>query len=172
MVRRLLAENYTVHTVNKGTAAGVALVEVYDALGTYDGTNRIANVSARAKISAGDGVLIAGMVISGETTCRVLVRAVGPTLSSFGVTGTLADPTLALYPAGSNSPVATNDDWSTVQSIITNEGLFKRVGAFDLPAGSKDSVLITRVTPGAYTLVASGKGAAEGQTLIEIYLID
>lgn len=171
MVRRLLAESYTLHTFNRGAAAGVVLVEAYDVLGSYDAANWITSVSARAKISAGEGVLIAGMVIAGETTCRVLVRAVGPALTNFGVDGVLADPILALYPAGSAQPVATNDDWAAVQSTVTSEDLFKRVGAFDLPVGSKDAVLIARVPPGAYTLVASGKGAAEGQTLIEVYLI-
>jgi len=84
MVRRLLAENYTVHTVNKGTAAGVALVEVYDALGTYDGTNRIANVSARAKISAGDGVLISRARARGGPDALELRRHRHPGRSDLG----------------------------------------------------------------------------------------
>ena len=148
------------------------LVEMYDALGAYDGGNRITNVSARARVSGGDGVLIAGLVVAGNTTCRLLARAVGPTLSSLGVTGVLADPALELYAAGASAPIASNDDWASVQSTIQGEGLFRRVGAFDLPIGSRDSVIVTRIQPGAYTLVAQGKGAAQGQALIEIYLID
>ena len=70
------------------------------------------------------------------------------------------------------SPTAVNDDWASVQNIVTGEQLFRRVGAFELPAGSKDSVIVTRLQPGAYTLVAEGKGTAQGQALIEIYLIE
>ena len=172
LVRRLLAEPYTIHVLNQTAQEGVVLVEMYDALGAHDPSSRIANVSARARVSGGDGVLIAGLVVAGNTTCRLLARVVGPTLSTLGVSGTLADPTLELYAAGSSSPIATNDDWASVQSTVLGEGLFRRVGAFDLPAGSRDSVIVTRIQPGAYTLVAQGKGGAQGQALIEIYLID
>jgi len=172
IVRRLLAEPYTIHVLNQTPQEGIVLVEMYDALGAYDGGNRITNVSARARVSGGDGVLIAGLVVAGNTTCRLLARAVGPTLSSLGVTGVLADPALELYAAGASAPIASNDDWASVQSTIQGEGLFRRVGAFDLPIGSRDSVIVTRIQPGAYTLVAQGKGAAQGQALIEIYLID
>jgi len=172
LIRRLLAEPYTIHVDNRTTQEGIVLVEMYDALGAYDSGNRIANVSARARVSSGDGVLIAGLVVGGNTTCRLLARVVGPTLSSLGVTGTLADPTLELYAAGGSTPIATNDDWGTVQGAVLGERLFRRVGAFDLPLGSRDSVIVTRIQPGAYTLVAQGKGGAQGQALIEIYLID
>ena len=172
LVRRLLAEPYTIHVDNRTTQEGIVLVEMYDALGAYDSGNRIANVSARARVSSGDGVLIAGLVGGGNTPCRPLARVVGPTLSSLGVTGTLADPTLELYAAGGSTPIATNDDWGTVQGAVLGERLFRRVGAFDLPLGSRDSVIVTRIQPGAYTLVAQGKGGAQGQALIEIYLID
>ncbi len=172
LVRRLLAEPYTIHALNQTAQEGIVLVEMYDALGAHDPSSRIANVSARARVSGGDGVLIAGLVVAGNTTCRLMARVVGPTLSSFGVTGVLADPTLELYASGASTPIATNDDWASVQSAVVGEGLFRRVGAFDLPAGSRDSVIVTRIQPGAYTLVAQGKGAAQGQALIEIYLID
>jgi len=172
MVRRLLAEPYTIHALNQTTQAGVVLVEVYDAQGVFDASTRIANVSARAKVGTGDGVLIAGLVVGGNTTCRLLARVVGPTLTSLGVSGALADPTVELFGPGSTAAIASNDDWATVQSTVVGEGLFRRVGAFDLPAGSRDSVIVARVQPGAYTLVAQGKGSAQGEALIEIYLID
>ena len=172
LVRRLPASPYTIHTFNRGTAAGTVLVETYDGQAGYDANSRITNVSTRARLTAGDGALIAGLTIEGATTCRILARVVGPTLSTFGVTGTLADPTLQLFAANGTTVIATNDDWASVQSLVTSENLFRRVGAFDLPFGSKDSVIVTRLAPGSYTFVAQGKGAAEGQALIEIYLID
>ena len=172
LVRRLPASPYTIHTFNRGTAAGPVLVETYDGQTGYDANSRITNVSTRARVTAGDGALIAGLTIDGATTVRVLARVVGPTLANFGVTGTLADPTLQLFAANGTTVLATNDDWATVQSLVTSENLFRRVGAFDLPFGSRDSVIVTRLAPGSYTFVAQGKGAAEGQALIEIYLID
>ena len=172
LARRLLAENYSIQTLNRSSAPGVVLVELYDALGRYSGDSRIANVSTRAKILPGDGALIAGLTIEGNTTLRLLARVVGPGLATFGVNDALADPTLTLYAAGSSTPIATNDDWAAVQSTVVGESLFRRVGAFDLTPGSRDAVIVTRLPPGAYTLVAQGKGTAEGQALIEIYLID
>ena len=108
MVRRLLAEPYTIHALNQTSQSGVVLVEVYDAQGGFDATTRIANVSARAKVGTGDGVLIAGLVVGGNTTCRLLARVVGPTLSTLGVSGALADPTVELYGPGSATPIASS----------------------------------------------------------------
>mgnify|MGYP003330471934 CR=1 FL=1 len=161
---------YTMQVSGAGAATGLALAELYDT--DSAGRARLANVSARAKVGTGDGVLIAGLVVGGNTTCRLLARVVGPTLSTLGVSGALADPTVELYGPGSATPIASNDDWGSVQATVVGEGLFRRVGAFDLPAGSKDSVIVARVQPGAYTLVAQGKGTAQGEALIEIYLID
>jgi VCBS repeat-containing protein len=167
LLRRLIPSAYTLHTANKSDATGAVLVEIYDSTGTYDASNRIVNVSTRTRISGRDGALIAGFVIGGETSCRVLARVVGPTLSTLGVNGSLADPTLTLYRAGTEAAIATNDDWGTAGA----DGLFARVGAFELPNGSKDAVVALRLPPGAYTLVAQGKGAADGQALVEIYLV-
>jgi hypothetical protein len=172
MVRRLVAGNYSIQTQNLTSAGGEVLVELYAAAGRDSGDSRIANVSSRAKIVAGDGALIAGLTIEGNTTLRLLARVVGPGLTSFGVTDALADPTLALYAAGASVPLATNDDWGSVQATVVGESLFRRVGAFDLKPGSRDAVIVTRLPPGSYTLVAQGKGADAGQALIEIYLID
>ena len=120
-------------------------------------------------ILPGDGALIAGLTIDGNTTLRLLARAVGPGLAPFGVTDALADPTLTLYAAGSSTPMATNDDWADVQSIVGGESLFRRVGAFDLVPGSRDAVIVTRLPPGAYTVKIEGKNGATGVALLEIY---
>ena len=172
LLRRLLARNYSLQVRSRTTGGGVVLVEAYDASASAEVSSRIANVSTRAMVSPGDGVLIAGVVIKGETTCRLLARAVGPTLGGFGITNALADPVLSLYPAGSDTAVATNDDWETVRPAVEAESVFTRAGAFALPAGSKDSVILTRLVPGAYSLVVQPKGTASGQVLIEIYLLD
>jgi hypothetical protein len=172
LVRRLPSAGYTLKVGAGASGSGIALVEVYDPAEKYDGGNRIANVSARAEVTGGDGSLIAGLVIGGETTCRLLVRGIGPTLTSLGVSGALPDPVLTLYAADGAGVLATNDDWAANREIVTGESLFRRVGAFDLPAGSKDAVLVVRVKPGAYTVVLSAKNAERGTALIEAYLLN
>jgi len=172
LLRRLLAKNYSLQVRSRTVGGGVVLVEAYDASSRADVSSRIANVSTRAMVSAGDGVLIIGVVISGETTCRILARAIGPTLGSFGITDALADPVLSLFPAGSSGPAASNDDWEAVRPAVEAENLFARAGAFALPVGSKDSVILARLVPGAYSLVVEAKGKLSGQVVIELYLLD
>ena len=128
------------------------LVEMYDALGAHDPSSRIANVSARARVSGGDGVLIAGLVVAGNTTCRLLARVVGPTLSTLGVTGTLADPTLELYAAGSSTPIATNDDWHLSYWAGEVREAAAAVQAFALGANAADAALLVHLPPGNYTI--------------------
>ena len=145
-----------------GTAAGAVLVEGYDAGAAS--TARLINVSARNRVGTGDDILIAGFNITGTGTLRVLIRAVGPTLSGFGVTDVLADPKLELYDANAVK-IAENDDWAA--SLTTN---FTAVGAFALPPASKDSALLATLTAGrSYTVQVAGIGGGTGEALVEIY---
>lgn len=143
-------------------AGGLVLAEIYDASASFAaGTPRLVNVSVNKAMAAGEK-LIAGFVISGSTSRTVLVRAVGPGLAAFGVGGAMSDPSLALY-AGS-SKIAENDNWGGDAQVAT---AFTRVGAFGLPAGSKDAVLLITLSPGAYTAQVAGTGA--GLALVEVY---
>jgi hypothetical protein len=165
----LLAVNKGAHTtglVRPNSTSGVALTEIYD-IDRKSGT-RLINVSARMHVTAGEGTLIAGFVIVGNAPATVLIRGVGPTLSVFGVTGVLADPTIAVF-AGS-ARIATNDNWSTEAApaaAITQASA--RSGAFALPAGSKDAALLLTLQPGTYTVQVTGVAATTGVALIEIY---
>ena len=145
------------------TGAGTILVEAYDA-GPNDG-RKLVNLSARFQVGTGDNILIAGFVISGTGTMNVLVRAVGPTLASYGVTGTLVDPQLALYDGG--TVIASNDNWSSSLTPI-----FDSVGAFHLLDASKDAALVVTLQAGKpYTVQVSGVGGTTGEALIEIYMV-
>ena len=119
-------------------------------------TSAVVNASTRAYVGTGDQVLIPAFVISGTGALRVMVRAIGPTLASFGVSGTLADPTITLY-RGSTA-VASNNDWSNADNVASILSTATAVGAFALPPGSRDAVILTTLTPGAYTAVVSGVG--------------
>jgi hypothetical protein len=145
------------------TGPGALLVETYDA-GPND-SRKLVNLSTRFQVGTGDNILIAGFVLSGTGTKQVLIRAVGPTLASYGVTGTLADPVLTVYNSG--TAIASNDNWSA-----TLTPTFDAVGAFHLLAASKDAALVVTLQAGkAYTNQVSGVGGTTGEALIEIYLI-
>ncbi len=126
--------------------------------------SKLLNISTLATLNA-NGVISAGFVIGGTTAQSVLIRAIGPGLTPLGVGSVLADPTMDLY--SGQTVIASNDDWSGTQ--VTT--LAAKVGAFALPAGSKDSVLVKTLPPGNYTVEIKGKGAA-GNVIIEVYEVD
>jgi hypothetical protein len=153
---------YTVQ-VTSDSGTGVALVEVYD-VDDLGGTARLTNLSARTAAGSGDGVLIAGFAIKGSGTKRVLVRAIGPGLRQFGLGGVLSDPRLQLF-SGSQI-LQSNDDWGGSAALATT---FAQVGAFALPAGSKDAAFMVTLPPGSYTAQLSSGDATTGIALVEVY---
>jgi sugar lactone lactonase YvrE len=146
----------------RGIGPGALLIEAYDTTG---GTAaRLINVSARNQVGTGGDVLIAGFVINGTGTKQLLIRGVGPGLGQFGVTGFLADPKIQVYDS-KNAEVASNDNWTA--SLATT---FSSVGAFNLPANSKDAALLVTLAAGAsYTVIVSGADGGTGDGIVEIY---
>jgi uncharacterized repeat protein (TIGR03806 family) len=128
------------------------------------------NLAARARVGPGDDAAIVGFVVGPGSGQRVLVRAIGPTLGTppFNLDGALNDPVLSLF--GPDSPTriaAANDNWAA-----TDAATFASVGAFSLPAGSRDAAIVTHLAPGAYTAQASGTGNPAGVALVEVYSAD
>ncbi len=149
-----------------GSSTGVALVEVYDASDVPGAeAQKVINISTRGEVGTGEKIMIAGFVVSGNAPKRVLIRAVGPTLGGYGVTGTLADPLLKLYQG--ETVIASNDDWGTIGSAASDAAA--QVGAFPLNAGSKDAALLLTLAPGVYSAQVSGVGGTTGVALIEVY---
>lgn len=145
----------------RGTGAGVVLVEAYD---TGAATSaRMVNVSARNRVGTGDGILIAGFNITGVGPKQLLIRAVGPKLGAFGVTGVLTDPKLEIY-SGTGVKLIENDNWTNALAAT-----FTAVGAFGLDANSRDAALVTALPPGSYTAQVRGADGGTGEALIEIY---
>jgi hypothetical protein len=153
-------------TANGGS--GVALLELYDASSSTDGPTLV-NASTRAFVGSGDQVLIPGFVVSGTGTVKLLVRAVGPTLANFGVTGTLADPQITLYRG--STVVATNDNWSSAANAAEIASTATQVGAFALTSGSRDAAVLTTLEAGSYTAVVSGVASTTGTALVELYVV-
>ena len=125
------------------------------------------NLSTRGQVGSGSNILIAGFIVAGDTPKQVLIRAIGPSLTAFGVTGALADPQLQLF--NGNSLVATNDNWGGASDISTAANL---VGAFPLSPTSLDSVIYATLPPGSYTAQVSGVGGRTGVALVELYDTD
>ena len=160
--------NYTAQVTPSGTtAAGTALVEVYE-LATTQTNPRLTNLSTRGTVTATEP-LTAGFVVTGGPK-RVLLRAVGPTLAAAGLAPStlLRDPTLAVFDS-SGRPLAQNDNWNDAPDASTQSAFRATLGAFPLPAGSKDAELALTLAPGAYTLTVSSSDGTSGTALVEVY---
>jgi hypothetical protein len=170
-VPNLAPNGYTAQIAGTSGDTGVALAEVYDATpaGAYvPASPRITNVSARVEVGTGGNILIAGFVIGGSTSMTVLIRASGPALGPFGVTGVLADPELQLFKGmtleASDSGWLGNPD---VASAAASVGAFAWTDAL-----SKDSALIVTLPPGSYTAQVAGSAGTSNDTgvaLVEVY---
>ncbi len=165
---------YTVVASGKNNTAGLALVELYDA-DTGTPTARLSNISNRGFVGTGDALMIPGFVVSQEGSRTFLIRAVGPGLqSTFGLTGVLADPQLAIYKRRAGEPVddlvLTNDNWDGSAGSTTTRTVAAELGAFPLVAGSRDAAFVVTLSPGIYTVHATGAGGTTGVALVEVYL--
>jgi len=153
----------------KGAGEGTILVEAYD---VRSGTERrLVNLSARNFVGTGSDILIAGFAIAGSGTKQVLIRAVGPALTAFGVLGALADPRLEVFD-GTGRSLAVNDNWGTAvgSATLATAATFSAVGAFPLTAGSRDAALLLTLNAGAsYTVQVAGVNNATGEALVEVY---
>jgi len=164
LLQSLTSGTYSAIVTGANSSTGAAMVEIYDADPT-GATSRLVNISARGTVGTGTSIMTGGFVITGNSTETVLIRAVGPTLSTYGVTGVLAQPTLTIYNSSGTS-VASNTIWgggSTLSSAMT------QVGAFALPATSADSAVLVTLPAGAYTVQVSGVNGTTGNALVEIY---
>ena len=165
IVQTLAPAAYTAILRGAGDTTGIAVIEVYD-LGD-SGVSRLANISTRGFVDTGDNVMIGGFIVGGGLGAgaagseRVLLRAIGPSLSAFGIEGALANPTLELY--NSNGVVlASNDNWKdSQQTEIEASGL--------QPTNDLESVLLRTIPAGAYTAIVRGSEGSTGVAVVEAY---
>ncbi len=126
-------------------------------------TTKLLNISTRMQVLTDDNVLIGGFIVTGISPKRVIVRAIGPALTPFGVAGALMDPTLELN--GFDGSVTTNDDWKDDQQAeIEATGL--------QPTNDAESAIVQTLAPGAYTAIVRGAGGTTGIGLVEAYDLD
>jgi len=165
LIASLPAGAYTVQVSGLNSTTGVALAEVYEV--SASGT-RLANISTRAQVGTGGNIIIPGFVISGSGTDQLLVRADGPSLTQFGVSGVLAQPSLSVY-NGAGTVIASNTGWGTSSNPALLASTAAAVGAFAFASGSADSAQIVNLSAGAYTIQVSGVNGTTGVALAEVY---
>jgi uncharacterized delta-60 repeat protein len=159
--------SYTAVVTGKAGATGIALVEVYE---DDNLSSRLINLSTRAYVGTDSSVAIPGIVVRGAgAPKKLLIRAVGPGLTPFGVSAVLADPTIKITDS-TGATIATNDDWETAANLADLNAATARV-TFPLAPGSKDSAVLVSVPPGGYTVQVGGVANTTGNVLVEVYEI-
>jgi hypothetical protein len=126
----------------------------------------ISNISTRASVQTGENVTIAGFIVLGTETKKVLIRGLGPTLTNFNLTGVLADPTLELFD-GSRHPLSFNDNWKTKSDGTNQQAAIQATGL--APSFDVESAILITLQPGKYTAHLRGNNGTTGVGLVEIY---
>lgn len=167
LVAPLTSGPYSVQVT--GTGPGTALTELYDTtpISAYTLTvPRLVNVSCNTTLPTG-GTLTAGFTVGGVTNKTVLIRASGPTLAGFGLTGTMADPQIVVQASGSSSILASNAGWGGDPQIAAAAAA---VNAFAFASTtSKDSAVLLTLAPGGYSAVVNSASGGGGTTVVEVY---
>ena len=161
IARTLTPGAYTAVLFGKGDSEGIGLVEAYDR--DQGGASEMANISTRGFVDTGNNVLIGGFIAGAQSgATNVIVRAIGPSLTSKGVSDALQDPTIELVNSNGET-VDSSDDWkvSADQAEVTARGL--------APQDDRESAAFETVAPGNYTVIVRGKAETTGVGLVEIY---
>ena len=164
LVRTLVPSNiaYTAIVRGVGNTTGIGVVEVYDLDSTAD--SKLVNVSTRGFVQTGNNVLFAGTIVLGQTSKKVIVRAIGPSLVN--VPGKMADPTLQIVDLYGNQ-VAFNDNWRSDQEVdITASGV--------APTNDAESAIVTMLSGNAstYTAIVRGANNSTGIAVVEVYVLN
>jgi arylsulfate sulfotransferase len=153
---------YTVIATGNGDDTGIGLIEVYDL--SPAGDSKLANISTRGSVGTGDDVLIAGFIVGDVANATVVLRALGPSLTS-DLSEILSDPTLTVYD-GNGVVLATNDNWQDDLNMleINQDGL--------APTDDAEAATLLHAAPGAYSVVVSGADGGSGISLVELFDLD
>ena len=162
IVVTLAPGSYTAIVSGKNGTSGVGLVEVYDLAQGVQA--RLANISTRGRVQTANNVMIGGFILgNGTQPAKLVVRAIGPSLSQFNISGALADPTLELRDSNGGL-VRSNNNWKeSQQAEIEASGLS--------PQHELESAILAELLPGNYTAIVAGNGGGTGVGLVEVYQV-
>jgi hypothetical protein len=168
LIATLSPGSYTAIVQGVSGGTGVGSVEVYD-LNAASGS-LLANISTRAFVQTGDNAMIGGFIVVTQPT-RVIIRAIGPSLTQFGVADALGNPQLELHDTA--SLLGQNNDWQTTQvgGVITGDQAAEIQASQLAPANPAESAIIGTLQPGSYTAIVRGFNNTTGNALIEIYAL-
>ena len=160
--------NYTAIVRGVNNTTGVALVEVYDL--NPAASSSLGNISTRSFVQTSDNVMIGGFIVQGTGPKRVIIRAIGPELTQFGITNPLANPTLELHNQA-GALIASNDDWQTtvIGGIITSSQVSDIQNSGHAPTAASESAIVANLPPGNYTAIVRGVNNTTGVALVEVY---
>ena len=160
--------NYTAIIRDVNNTNGVGLVEVYDLSPGVSST--LGNISTRSFVQTGEHVMIGGFIVQGSRPKRVIIRAIGPELTQYGVPAALADPTLELHD-GTGALIASNDNWHTtvIGGIITSDQFAGIQNSDHAPGDRSEAAIVATLRPGNYTAIVRGKNNTTGVALVEVY---
>jgi hypothetical protein len=163
--------DYTAIVRGTDNMTGVALVEVYDLSPAPNSI--LGNVSTRSFVQTGADVMIGGFIVQGTQPKRVIIRAIGPELTRYGVPDPLADPTLELHNA-TGALIGSNDNWMTtiLGGIITRDQVADIRDSGHAPTDPRESAIIATLPPGNYTAIVRGVNVTTGVGLVEVYDLD
>ena len=152
---------YTAILRGNGSGVGIGLVEVYD---LAISSSKLANLSTRALVRTGNNVVIGGFTLGNNGgNDRIVIRGLGPSLSGFGISNPLEDPTLELRNE-SGTLLKSNNDWAEDSAQATEIS-----GAGLAPTKPKESAIAVSLPPGAYTAILAGLNSGEGVGTVEVY---
>jgi len=163
--------NYTAIVSGVNNTTGVGLVEVYD-LNPGAGST-LGNISTRSFVQTGEHVMIGGFIVQGSGAKRVIIRAIGPELTQFGIRDALANPRLELHNR-TGALIASNDNWQTtiLGGIIANNQVSSIQNSGHAPTEASESAIIANLPPGNYTAIVRGVSNTTGVALVEVYDLD
>ena len=171
IIADLAPGNYTAIVRGVNNTTGVALVEVYDLNNTAG--SLLGNISTRSFVQTDNNVMIGGFIVQGTGAKRVIIRAIGPELSQFGVPDPLANPTLELHNAA-GALIGSNDDWqhTIIGGVITRSQVVDIQTSGHAPGEASESAIIAELPPGNYTAIVRGVNNTTGVGLVEVYDLD
>ena len=169
IVATLTPGAYTAILSGKNNGTGVGIVEVYD---LDQGSNsKLANISTRGFVDTGNNVMIGGLIVSGGAgggNARVIVRAVGPSLSASGIVNAMQDPNLELHDAF-GALIVSNDNWKSLPAGESQQGEIEATGL--PPTNDFESAIVQNLGPGNYTAIVRGANNSTGVAVIEAYTL-
>ena len=132
--------------------------------------SQLGNISTRAFVQTGDNAMIGGFIVQGIQPKRVIIRAIGPELTRFGVPNVLADPILELHDSNGNL-IASNDSWqhTIIGGIITSDQVLEIRSSGHAPRDARESAIIAELPAGNYTAIVRGVNETMGVALVEAY---